>query len=162
MRSLLALAAVFALACSSSDPALVPVIGTPEDLSSLTGEWVGTYESGGSGRGGSISFHLTDDPRGAHGDVVFVPRLDAVFSDASTRPQNPGAVVLAIEFVRVAAGEINGRIAAYPDPDEPQGTLETYFSGHIVGDRIDGTYVTYPTHGVGPRRGTWKVHRKKM
>lgn len=148
------------MSCGSADPAPVRVIGGPEDLAPLTGEWVGTYE-GRSGRTGSITFHLTDDPKGAHGDVVFLPQKEITYGgDPRAHEPFAGATVLSIEFVRVSAGEITGKIASYPDPEVAEATLETHFAGHLAGDRIDGTFVTYSDHGVAPRRGTWSVHRK--
>ena len=70
------------------------------------------------------------------------------------------ASVLSIEFVRIAGGEISGKIAPYPDPEVPEATLETQFTGRVDGEWIEGTFVTYSDHGVSPRRGTWRVHRK--
>ena len=68
--------------------------------------------------------------------------------------------MLNIEFVRVANGEISGRIAPYPDPREPDGTLETEFVGRVSGDTIKGTFVTHSNRGVAPQHGTWSVRRK--
>lgn len=149
--------------CGSSQPGPVSVIGAPEELAPLAGEWSGTYAALASGRSGSITFHLTDDPRGAHGDVLMVPKQEFIHGNESPhRPSEPftGPSVLTIEFVRVAAGEISGRIAPYPDPEAPEATLETHFAGHVNGARIEGTFVTYSDRGLSPRRGTWQVHRK--
>ena len=151
------------LSCGSSEPAPVQVIGVPEDLLPLTGEWTGTYDSYATGRTGSIVFHLTDNPEGAHGDVLMIPKQEMVRGNERPRlHQEPytGPSVLGIEFVRIAAGEISGRIAPYPDPEAPEAMLETHFAGHLEGDWIEGTFVTYSDHGVSPRRGTWRVHRK--
>jgi hypothetical protein len=63
-------------ACGSTEAWPVQVIGTPEELAPITGEWIGTYDGYGTGRSGSITFHLTEDPRGAHGDVLMVPKLE--------------------------------------------------------------------------------------
>ena len=73
-----------------------------------------------------------------------------------------GASVLSIEFVRISAGEISGKIAPYDDPEVAGATLETHFTGRPDGDWIEGTFVTYSDHGVSPRRGTWRVHRKPV
>jgi len=69
-------------------------------------------------------------------------------------------VVLTIEFVRIASGEISGKIAPYSDPTNPDATLETQFTGHFDGMWIEGTFVTYSSHGVAPQRGTWRAHRR--
>ena len=162
--ALLSLAFLF-ISCASSEPAPVTVIGTPEDLVTLTGEWAGTYESGATGRSGNITFHLTENPEGAHGDVLMVPKHEVVH-DGERHHQgmisSSGAVasVLSIEFVRVSAGEISGKIAPYDDPEVEGATLETHFTGRLDGDWIEGTFVTYSDRGVSPRRGTWRAHRK--
>lgn len=157
-----AFAALFAISCGSSKPGPVQVIGAPEDLATLTGEWIGTFDSRATGRSGSITFHLTADPKGAHGDVLMVPKRQ-VDRDPVNRqhvPMASSSSVLSIEFVRIDSGEINGKIAAYPDPDVAGATLETHFTGRAEGEWIEGTFVTYSVRSAAPLRGTWRVHRK--
>ncbi len=158
--------ALLLISCASSEPGPVQVIGAQEDLAILTGEWVGVYESGATGRSGSITFHLTENPEGAHGDVLMVPKQTFVY-DQERHAQGMisssgggGARALSIEFVRISGGQISGKIASYPDPDLPDATLETHFTGRVDGEWIEGTFVTYSDRGVSPRRGTWRVHRK--
>lgn len=160
--TLVASLAFLLISCASSEPGPVQVIGVPEDLVALTGEWAGTYESVVTNRSGNITFHLTENPEGAHGDVLMVPRQELVYNNDPRPPHSmiSSASVLSIEFVRIAGGEISGKIAAYPDPDVPEATLETHFTGRVDGEWIEGTFVTYSDHGVSPRRGTWRVHRK--
>ena len=160
--TLVASLAFLLISCASSEPGPVRVIGVPEDLVALTGEWVGTYESGVTSRSGSITFHLTENPEGAHGDVLMVPRQERVYNNSPRPPHSmaSSASVLSIEFVRIAGGEISGKMAPYPDPEVPEATLETHFTGRVDGDWIEGTFVTYSDRGVSPRRGTWRVHRK--
>jgi hypothetical protein len=152
------------LSCASSKPGPVAVIGVPEDLVPLTGEWIGTFESGAAGRSGSITFHLTENPEGAHGDVLMVPKQTFVYDQERHHQgmisSSPGASVLSIEFVRIAEGKISGKIAPYPDPEMPDATLETHFTGRVDGEWIEGTFVTYSDRGVSSRHGTWRVHRK--
>ncbi|HET7436117.1 MAG TPA: hypothetical protein VFN10_15510 [Thermoanaerobaculia bacterium] len=151
------------LSCASSDPAVVPVIGAPEDLVPLAGEWTGTYDSYATSRSGSITFHLTENPAGAHGDVLMVPKQERVYDNDAHRPRGgmiSSASVLSIEFVRIANGEISGKIAPYPDPEVREAMLETQFTGRLNGDSIEGTFVTYSDHGVAPMRGSWRVRRK--
>jgi hypothetical protein len=155
--------ALLLVSCASSGPAPVPVIGAPEDLVPLAGEWVGSYDGAGTGRSGSITFHLTDNPEGAHGDVLMIPKQEIIRNEVEPqrhRSMASSASILSIEFVRVAGGEISGKMAPYPDPETPEATLETHFTGRLDGDWIEGTFVTYSDHGVSPRRGTWRVHRK--
>ena len=159
--------ALFWIACGSTEPGPVQVIGAPEELLPLAGEWTGSYDSGATGRSGSITFHLTENPEGAHGDVLMVPKRDIVHGHTphESREQGPppmlsSSSVLAIEFVRIAGGQISGKIAPYPDPEVPGAMLETHFTGRVDGEWIEGTFVTYSDYGVSPRRGTWRVHRK--
>lgn len=172
MRKTLIVTAIVSLAfllisCGSYEPGPIQVIGVPEDLVLLAGEWTGTYDGATTGRGGSITFHLTENPSGAHGDVLMVPKQELVYNmpPHEARDQSPHGMlssssVLSIEFVRIAGGEVSGKIAPYPDPELPGATLETHFTGHVDGDWIEGTFVTYSDHGVSPRRGTWRAHRK--
>ena len=173
MRKALTITVVISLAflltsCGSTEPGPIQVIGVPEDLVPLTGEWTGTYDSSVTGRSGSITFHLTENPEGAHGDVLMIPKQEFIHDGdrhPSQYPKGPHGMmsssnVLSIEFVRVAGGEITGKIAPYPDPEMPDATLETHFTGRLDGEWIEGTFVTYSDHGVSPRRGTWRVHRK--
>ena len=158
------------VSCGTSEPAPVQVIGVPEDLVTLTGEWIGTYESSATGRSGNITFHLTEKPDGAHGDVLMIPKQEFLYDREGRHQGLPsgnqgmtsgsGLSVLSIEFVRISAGEISGKIAPYPDPEVADATLETHFTGRIDGEWIEGTFVTYSDRGVSPRRGTWRVHRK--
>ncbi len=161
--TVIASVAFLLISCRSTEPGPVQVIGVPEGLVPITGEWTGTYDSSATGRSGSITFHLTENPKGAHGDVLMVPKQEFIRGNEEPR-RHPepftGASVLALEFVRIAAGEISGRIAPYPDPEVSGATLETHFAGHLDGEWIEGTFVTYSDHGVSPRRGTWRVHRK--
>ena len=102
------------ISCGSTEPGPVQVIGVPEDLVPITGEWIGTYDSLATGRSGSITFHLTENPKGAHGDVLMIPKQEFIRGNEEPR-RHPepftGPSVLAIEFVRIAAGEISGKIA---------------------------------------------------
>jgi len=156
--------ALLLISCGSSKPGPVQVFGASEDLTPLTGEWSGTYDSKATGRSGSITFHLTADPKGAHGDVFMVPKRQVVHDQADRQyvPMAASANVLSIEFVRIASGEITGKIATYPDPEVAGATLETHFTGHLGGEWIEGTFVTYSVRSVAPLRGTWRVHRKPV
>ena len=173
MRKALTITVVIFLAfllasCGSTEPGPIQVIGVPEDLVPLTGEWTGTFDSGATGRSGNITFHLTENPEGAHGDVLMIPKQEFIYDRDRHPSQDPtgphgmtsSASVLAIEFVRITGGEITGKIAPYPDPELPEATLETHFTGRVDGEWIEGTFVTYSDHGVSPRRGTWRVYRK--
>lgn len=164
--TIFALAMLF-ISCGTSQPAPVTVIGPADDIVQLAGQWTGTYDSPSTGRQGSITFYLTASADGAHGDVLMTPARDIVFDQerhhqAVHQPMISSSMILAIDFVRVSAREVSGRIAPYPDPEMPAATLETHFTGHIDGDWIEGTFVTYSDQGASPRRGKWRVHRKQV
>jgi hypothetical protein len=163
ITAVLSIAFLF-FACASSESPPLQVIGTPEEVSTLAGEWVGSYDGGTSGRSGSITFHLADSLEGAHGDVLMTPR-QTFTHDREHHQQSmissSAASVLSIEFVRISGDEVSGCIAPYPDPESPEAMLETRFTGRIEGDWIEGTFVTYSDRGVSPRRGTWRAHRKR-
>lgn len=158
--------AFFLISCGSTEPGPVQVIGVPQDLLTLAGEWAGSYDSASTGRSGSITFHLTENSSGAHGDVLMVPKEDFIYNvqphelRGSPHGMLSNSSVLTIEFVRIEGGEISGKMAPYPDPELSGATLETHFTGRLDGEWIEGTFVTYSDGGAPPRRGTWRVHRK--
>jgi hypothetical protein len=168
----LVLAALILLAtpgCRSTDPAPVAVEGTAEELEMLTGEWSGSYESRATGRTGSIVFHLTADPSGAHGDVLMRWNDDSADGVSSQfahidREQGthlsavPASQILAIQFVRVDQERISGVIEPYRDP-ESDTMLETHFSGSVSGNSISGSFITYSDRGTPAASGTWKAAR---
>lgn len=160
MRRYLVSLFLFAIACSTSGPTPVQVIGSDEDVASMTGEWVGTYEDSAAGIAGSITFTLVEGPNGARGDVVLFRPRDVIYDEHRPQMSASGALVLTIELVHVSGAEVSGKVAAYNDPESPFGTLETHFTGHREGDRIEGTFVTYASDGISPRHGTWRVVRK--
>jgi hypothetical protein len=91
-----------------------------------------------------------------------VPKRQVDYDPANRQhvPMAASSSVLSIEFVRIASGEISGKIATYADPDVAGATLETHFTGHADGEWIEGTFVTYSVRSASPLRGTWRVHRK--
>ena len=150
------------IVAGSSSPAPVSIEGTSTSLSSLTGKWMGQYESAATGRSGSIIFNLRPDGQTATGDVMMFSRIIREPYDPN-RPAyaagSPSAQVLKITFVRAAGGEIHGKLDPYKDPDNGS-TLNTTFSGKQVGDSIEGTFESWSSNTVGPQRGTWKVKRQ--
>ena len=67
-RRMVIWAVPFVMVACAPNP--VPVLGTRTDIAALTGEWVGTYTSGESGREGSIVFQLEAGADTAQGDVM--------------------------------------------------------------------------------------------
>ena len=114
-------------------------VSASDSLAALAATWMGQYSSDASGRQGSIVFDLRAGDRAAIGDVVMFSTVVAnptVPRDHATGGMTPSASVLKISFVRVAGGEVSGRIDPYADP------------------------VTGAGSGVAPQRGRWKVTRK--
>jgi hypothetical protein len=163
--SQLSLAALIAaLVACASKPAPVTVTGDPTDRASLAGKWSGEYNSGVTGRSGSIVFKLASDGQAATGDVVMVPKGYGKplvrYGNATTAVQAGGndSQVLTIRLVRVSGDSVSGVLDAYRDPqcDCP---VETSFAGRLSGDQIDGTFVTRGSTSVAPQTGTWRVKR---
>lgn len=148
--------------CGSSEPASVVVVGNPNELALLTGEWSGTYGSTATGRSGSIVFHLLEEV--GHGDVVMapLPRIHPRTPDRRGSAIDVGdsdpAVVINIREVRVADGVISGELEPYFVPNEGL-IVGTAFRGTIDGDKIAGTF-TMHSGRVAPLTGTWSVRRQ--
>jgi hypothetical protein len=156
---LCSLVLLFLLHCASTDADPVAVTGDAAELSALTGEWSGSYESRATGRSGSIVFHLTGDESGAHGDVVMMAP-GAMTRDAHAQTGEPAAhsQVIGIRFVRLAGKDISGEMEPYNDP-VTNAQLHTRFVGKLEGDTIRGTFETTGGEAAAPARGTWKVKR---
>jgi hypothetical protein len=150
------------VAACAMHPQVVPLEGAPDDLRALEGEWVGEYRSFETGRSGSILFTLVAGRDTATGDVLMVPRESGgVHRDAPPALPHNGPQPLSIRFVRVDGNLITGTIDPYPSPDcECQ--LLTTFRGEILGDRIEGSFITHHSgFDQGAQKGTWWVRRKK-
>ena len=157
-------------ACGSSR-AHVPMVGASNDVSALTGDWVGDYSSPESGRSGSISFSLKSATDSAVGDVVMIPtglgspltpwQPDNTVNAANPNPgtQAPKSKVLVIRFVRVQGGQVSGTLDPYADP-QTGARLITTFIGEVKGSMITGTYTTQLPAG-GTQTGRWSVERKQ-
>jgi len=154
---------VLLVACA---PNPVPVIGAATDVAALTGEWVGTYTSGESGREGNIVFKLEAGADTAHGDVMMIP-LDP---DEPYRPVidefNPAMArelrgyLLRISWVGIENNRIEGTLSPYRDP-ECGCELETVFTGILRGDEIEGTYQSLHLGSGVVQTGFWSATRKK-
>jgi hypothetical protein len=161
----LAIAACVSLlgACAGTAPP-IPVGGSPADIAALAGQWTGDYDSPAAGRSGSIVFTLSAGADTANGDVVMLPRVwnSPAAGVKPGGPQTPPvtAQALSISFVRASDGHVTGRLDPYHDPD-CDCMVVTTFDGRLKGDTIEGTFVTTNNEKAAPRRGTWKVSRKK-
>lgn len=163
-RWLLIAAALGAASCSSSAPPPVPVTASPAQLQALAGTWAGTYSSQATGRYGNIRFSLAAGSDSAHGDVYMVP------SKTAARPTTggEGKVVanpampstLRISFVQASGDSVLGKLEPYMDPD-CHCMLETWFTGRLHGDRIQGGYTSRNVETGERSFGEWNVRRQK-
>lgn len=149
------------LGCRSTLPS-VDVTGSPASLTQMRGEWLGTYSSDDTGRRGSIAFILNPAADSAMGDVLMVDEYHDWTShdpDVKTLETNHSER-LSISFVRVAEGEIVGKLDPYADPDCGC-ELSTVFRGTIDGDKISGTFTS--RHGMSESvdEGVWSVQRRE-
>lgn len=162
MKHVSALTLLAVMACQSL-PETVPLVGNPMDVSSLVGEWTGEYDGGAGGRSGSIVFVLRSATDTAHGDVLMIPRA---YGEAATADARHGQLqlrsnqVLKIAFVRVASGEVSGTLDPYTDPD-CNCIVQTTFTGRIVGDTIEGTFVTRGGQLAREQTGRWRVAKRE-
>lgn len=163
MRVITTVALALVAGACAANPSPVHVVGAPNELGILAGEWTGEYTSVETGRSGSITFTLRAGTDTAFGDVVMIPRALAPLP-TETRPPS-GATptapkVLAISFVRVSTNVVSGTLEPYPSPDCGC-TLSTVFRGTITGDRIEGTFTTSHSDHMAPQQqGRWWVTRK--
>ena len=144
----------------------VPVITDSGSTTALVGEWAGEYSSTQTGRSGSITFELANERDTAYGDVIMVPRNQAVQIPARDPAQISGpqrqmaSEPLSIRFVRMEGGRVSGTLSPYADPECGCRVITT-FTGRFTGpDSIEGKYTTRGTDfGHVPIEGRWKVTR---
>ena len=165
LKSAVLLCLVVASACSLRQTP-VPVISDAGSTAALVGDWAGEYSSSQTGRSGSITFQLASQKDTAYGDVIMIPRTQAVqiptrdpSQVSGVRPQ-AAAEPLTIRFVQLEGGTVSGTLSPYKDP-ECGCPVTTTFTGKFTGpNTIEGKYTTRGT-GFGhiPAEGIWKVTR---
>jgi hypothetical protein len=132
--------------CHLAQPtSAIPVQGTREDVSTVSGEWTGRYWSKETGRRGTIRFSLPAQADTGFGDVdiTFSPALE-ILRNASVKKDelNPKpSTAIDIQVVRIQGGRLRGTMAPYWDPD-CDCRAQTVFEGGIAKDRIAGTFET--------------------
>ncbi len=154
---------VLVAACQGVQPP-VPVAG---DLMLLAGQWDGEYGGRESGRHGSIVFTLAAGADTAFGDVLMVPReLEVPPGARAGDPGVPARVAgqvpqaIAISFVRADNQMVEGRLAAYRDPDCGC-LLTTTFRGRLVApDLFEGTFVSWHQEMRKETQGWWRARRR--
>ena len=143
------------------EPAPLPVVGDPQDLSILVGEWWGEYSSTETGRDGRIRFSLAAERGEARGDVLMFADASAL-EDRGGSPQAAlGGRTLAIRFVRLRPEDetVTGTLEPYLDPD-CDCLVTTTFTGRASRDAIEGTYETRGGDDYRPTGGRWRVERR--
>lgn len=156
----LTFSAVTAILLDACQPVAMPV-PVEGSVNQLVGEWSGEFSSAETGRRGSIFFRLEAGQDTATGEVLLLPdRTYNLPTDPEWKecPWKTSARVLQISFVRCSAGEVDGWIRPYPDPDSGELTY-TDFTGVIAGDSLRGTFASR-LEKTGTRwHGTWAVVR---
>jgi hypothetical protein len=151
----------------------VPLHGDRFELRQMAGAWVGEYAGVESGRTGTIGFNISTNADSAFGNVILTARQEANVPRAGAgippsfptdpREMQPGMIPvvqgLRIRFVRVAGGRVAGTIQPYRAPD-CQCIVHTAFTGRVVGDTIQGTFITTLADDH-EQQGTWRVTRMK-
>lgn len=155
---------VVALGACSTQPAPIPMQGSPMAVRRLVGSWAGAYASAQSGRSGSISFTLSAERDTAYGDVIMIPRglnhpLRAAMEEESGATGGEHQQLLTIRFVAVRGDRVEGTLEPYRDP-ECGCLLLTRFEGRVLGDSIVGTYRSHHVEGGNNVSGTWQVKRR--
>jgi hypothetical protein len=135
--------------------------GSPGDVASLAGEWVGEYSSAQSGRSGSIIFRLAAGRDTAFGDVLMIDSRSAGAASVRTTDQafrEHSSQLLRIAFVRIAGQRMAGALDPYTEP-ECHCTARTIFTGTVSKDVVEGTFVTRDESGR-EQRGRWRASRQ--
>lgn len=156
----IAVAALLTGACHFT-PTPVPLSGERSSIRALRGDWTGTYRGTETGRTGIISFTIRTDADSAFGEVYMESPQGVQAADDPRVHQrhvtNPR--YLAIRFVDVVGGEVEGALEPYVAPD-CDCTVTTRFTGRVIADTIRGTYVTRGPMIV-PQMGAWAITREK-
>jgi hypothetical protein len=161
MRLALFTAAALLTGACHYNPTPVPLSGERSSIRALRGDWTGTYRGTESGRTGIITFTIRTDADSAFGEVYMESPNGVQAADDPRVHQlhvsNPR--YLAIRFVDVIGGEIEGALEPYVAPD-CDCTVTTRFTGRVVADTIRGTFITRGQMIV-PQTGVWAIMRQK-
>jgi hypothetical protein len=145
-------------------PTPVPMAGDRSSIARLAGDWTGTYRGTQTDRTGSITFTIRADADSAFGDVLMeappgAPVIQAADGPIAHRAHARGPQLLAVKFVGIHEGEVQGALEPYIAPD-CDCTVTTRFTGRVVADTIRGTFVTRGAL-IGPQIGVWTVTRSQ-
>lgn len=163
MRFTLIAAAVLVASGCHYRPTPVPIVGDRPSVAALAGTWTGTYRGTESGRAGSITFTIQFSGDSAFGDVLMesppgVPVIQPADDPRAHRAHAREARLLAVSFVDVVGGEVQGELEPYVAPD-CDCTVVTTFRGFVRADTVRGTFVTRGRL-IHPQTGVWAVVRR--
>jgi hypothetical protein len=161
--SLIAAAALVVGGCHYN-PTPVPMAGDRSTIAQLAGDWAGTYRGMETDRTGSIMFTIRASGDSAFGDVLMetppgTARIMPADDPSRHHLHARSPQLLAIKFVAIHGGDVEGAIEPYIAPD-CDCTVTTRFTGHIVRDSIGGTFITRGAL-IGPQTGVWSVKRNR-
>jgi hypothetical protein len=145
-------------------PTPVPMSGDPAWIAALRGTWSGTYVGTESGRRGNITFTIRVHSDSAFGDVLMeappgLPVIQVADDPGAHRRHVASPHMLAMRFVQIASGEVEGALEPYAAPD-CDCTVQTTFRGLVQGDTIRGTFVTRGRL-IAAQTGVWAVARER-
>ena len=160
MRSMITVMALVLLAACRSATPVVQLQGEAVSLAWLAGAWDGEYR-GETGRTGTLTFYLPSGTDSLYGDVTMLSSLGRpmIAADPAERHRRHArsSQSLRIDVVAVGGNVITGTLEPYVSPD-CDCIVTTTFTGRIVGDAIDGRFVTRGATGL-LTEGQWRVTR---
>lgn len=148
-------------ACAAAPAPNIPVVYADEvEALALAGRWWGDYGSIESGRHGRVRFTLeSGDEVGASGDVLMVPERIVDSDIALDSGPRPIPSILRVRFVQIQGNTVVGALEPYNDP-ECGCLVSTTFYGDLVGDVIEGTYISQGGRMHLGHSGRWRVERR--
>lgn len=161
MRPMITLVTLVLLAACRSATPVVRLQGEATSMAWLAGAWDGEYW-GRTGRTGTLAFYLPSGTDSLYGDVTMLSTLGQpmIAADPMERHRQHvrSAQSLSISVVAVGGNVITGTLEPYVSPD-CDCIVTTTFTGRIVGDTIDGRFVTRGSDGL-LTEGEWRVTRR--
>jgi hypothetical protein len=159
LRKLTVLAAAGLLTACAARVVNVPVVGPPDALRQLEGEWLGEYSRGPAGREGGLHFKLATGEKVASGDVWMSPRDRNLPPYTGSAPAaDVAATPLTIRFVWIEENFVSGTLEMYRDPITDS-ILLTTFRGRVEKDAVKGTFVTENKSTGEITSGVWSARR---
>ena len=164
--AVIGIAAVLLSGCQFR-PTPVPMSGDPASLAALAalaGTWRGTYRGTQSSRTGSITFTVRANGDSAFGDVLMeastgMTVVHPADDPIAHRQHASQPRLLAVRFVEIVGGEVEGVLEPYVAPD-CDCTVTTTFTGRVIADTVRGTFITRGRL-IAPQTGVWAATRQR-